>query len=68
MLNKKALRAAFALRGRTQGEVAAHIGISEKTFISRMKRGAFWTDECEKMIAFLQIENPSEIFFAKEVT
>ena len=68
MLNKKALKAAFALNGVTQGDVAAHIGISEKTFISRMKRGAFWTDECEKMILFLKIENPSDIFFAKGVT
>lgn len=68
MLNKKALKAAFALKGVTQGEVAAHLGISEKTFISRMKRGAFWTDECEKMITLLAIKDPSSIFFAKEVT
>ena len=68
MLNKKALKAAIVLNGMTQGEVAAHIGISEKTFISRMKRGSFWTDECEKMIALLQIKDPSNIFFAKEVT
>ena len=68
MLNKNALRAEIIRNGLTQREVAIHIGISEKTFISRMKRGVFGTDEAEKMISLLKIEKPQEIFFAKEVT
>ena len=47
---------------------AKALGISEKTFISRMRRGVFGTDEAEKMIKVLDIKNPIDIFFAAEVT
>jgi hypothetical protein len=33
-----------------------------------MKKGKFGTDEAEKLIEFLHIKNPIEIFFAKKVT
>ncbi len=68
MLNKNALRAELARNGMTQKQLAAIIGISEQTFCDRMKKGAFGTDEAEKMIEVLKIKNPQHIFFAKEVT
>lgn len=68
MLNKNALRAEIVRNGLTQKEVAEMLGISEKTFISRMKKGVFGTDEAAVMIQNLHITNPSEIFFANEVT
>lgn len=64
MLNKNELKAAIARKGLRQSDVAKAIGISEKTFISRVKKGAFGTDEAEKMIRLLDIENPAKIFFA----
>ena len=67
MLDKKALKAEMARNGITQKELANKIGISEKTFISRMKRGVFGTDEAEIIIGALSIENPQAIFFANEV-
>ncbi|MBQ3495727.1 MAG: helix-turn-helix domain-containing protein [Clostridia bacterium] len=54
MLDKNALRAEMARQGLTQKQVAAELGISEKTFISRMRRGVFGTDEAEKLIALLK--------------
>ena len=58
------LRGIIAERGLSQRKVAAQLGITEKTFYSKMKSGVFGTDEVEKMIAILQIENPVEIFLA----
>ena len=68
MLNKNALKAEIVRNGLTQKEVAEMIGVSEKTFNSRMQRGVFGTDEAEIMINRLGIKNPIDIFFANEVT
>lgn len=68
MLNRNALKAEIVRNGFTQKEVAAKLGISEKTFISRMKKGIFGTDEAAIMIQILHIANPVDIFFANEVT
>ena len=68
MLDKNALKAEIVRNGLTQKKVASAIGISEKTFITRMKEGVFGTDEVEKMISLLNIKNPMDIFFADEVT
>ena len=68
MLDRNALKAEIVRNGKTQKEVAELIGISEKTFISRMKNGYFGTDEAEVMIRELGIKNPADIFFANVVT
>lgn len=68
MLNRNALKAEIVKNGLTQKDVAEMLGISEKTFISRMKKGAFGTDEAAIMIRNLDIQNPAAIFFANEVT
>lgn len=68
MLDKNALKAEIARQGLTQKQVATELGISEKTFISRMKRGVFGTDEAEKLIVLLKIKDPMPIFFANCVT
>lgn len=68
MLNKNKLRAEIVKNGYTQADVAKRLGMSEKTFISRMKRGVFKTDEVEVIVEFLNIEDPMDIFFGQEVT
>lgn len=60
------LRGIIAERGMSQRKVAAHLGMAEKTFYSKMQRGIFGTDEVEQMIELLNIENPVEIFLAKK--
>lgn len=60
------LRGLIAERGLTQRKVAQHIGMTEKTFYAKMKKGVFGTDEAEKMIDLLGIANPTEIFLAKK--
>lgn len=68
MLDRNALKAEIVRNGKTQKDIAAELNMSEKTFISRMKKGVFGTDEVEKMITVLKIADPQSIFFAKEVT
>ena len=60
------LRGIIAERRMSQRQVAAELGMTEKTFYTKMKKGAFGTDEAEKMIHLLHIEFPADIFFAKE--
>lgn len=59
------LRGIITERGMSQRKVAKELGITEKTFYSKMKRGVFGTDEVEKMIDVLGIQNPAEIFLSK---
>lgn len=65
MIDTRALKGVIVSRGKTQQDVAKHLGMSPKTFYLKMKKGVFGSDEMEGMISLLEIENPSEIFFAK---
>ena len=64
MVETNKLRGIIAERGMSQRQVARQLGMTEKTFYSKMKRGVFGTDEVEKMINLLSIKNPMEIFLA----
>lgn len=65
MVDVNKLKSIIVLREKTQGDVANYIGISSKTFYLKMKKGVFGSDEIEKMIEYLDIEEPVPIFFAK---
>lgn len=62
------LRGVIRERGLSQREVAERLGISEKTFYNKMKKGVFGTDEAESLVYLLKIKDPASIFFAQEVT
>jgi transcriptional regulator with XRE-family HTH domain len=68
VIDTNALRGIIVAKGLSQQDVAQELGISPKTFYSKMKKGVFGSDEMEKMIDLLSIENPVAIFFAEEVT
>ena len=65
MIDRKALKAELARRGKSQKEMARLLGMSEKTFISRMRSGDFWLHEIERMMEVLEISDPMPIFFHK---
>ena len=50
MIDRNKLRAAWVSKGFTQERVAKEVGVSNKTFSLKMKRGVFGSDEIEKMI------------------
>lgn len=64
MIAVNKLRGLIAEHGMTQKQIALQLGISQKTFYNKMKKGVFGTDEVEKMVNILSINNPAEIFFA----
>ncbi|GLG06170.1 helix-turn-helix domain-containing protein [Sellimonas catena] len=66
MIKTNELRGVIAKNGYSQKEVAKMIGIAPKTFYLKMKEGVFGSDEIQIMIDKLNIEDPMNIFFAKE--
>lgn len=65
MIDTNALRGRIAEKGLSQSRVAKHIGITPETFYRKMSRGVFGSDEIEKMVSLLEIEDPVRIFFKK---
>jgi len=65
-LNTAKLKGIIAERGYSQRSVAQAIGMQEKTFYNKMRKGVFGTDDAEAMIEFLQIKNPAEIFLTSK--
>jgi hypothetical protein len=68
MVDVNKLKGIIVSNAKTQEDVAKHIGITPKTFYSKMKKGVFGSDEIDKMIDYLNIEDPAAIFFAKTVS
>lgn len=66
MVDTAELRGIIAKNGKTQTDMARILNITPKTFYVRMKKGVFGSDEIQTMIDVLHIENPMEIFFAKQ--
>ena len=67
MVNTDELRGVIAKNGKTQSDVAKMLNITPKTFYMRMQKGVFGSDEIQIMIDELHIDNPMDIFFAKDV-
>jgi len=63
MIKINELRGLIVSKGLTQKDVAKAIGINEKTFYTKMKRGVFNSDEINRMIKLLDIKDPCELFF-----
>lgn len=66
MFKENEFRAQIVRAGKTNKEVASHLGIDESTLYRKIKAGGNFTrEEINKMIIFLEIKNPGEIFFAQ---
>ena len=49
----------------TQADIAKLLGVSTKTFNSKLNKGILNSDEIIILIKVLEIQNPSDIFFAE---
>lgn len=65
MIRTERLRWEIAARGMTTGEVAWHLGMSQKRFEGKLRKGQFGTDDIQDLTALLELERPEEIFFAQ---
>lgn len=68
MLDANKLRGAIVQNGYTQKDMAKLLGITPKTFYTKMATSGFGIDEAKILIDHLDIKNPSDIFFASNVT
>ena len=68
MLDVNALKAEMVRNGYNQQTLAQEIGITSRTFATRLKTGDFGSKEIEIMIKKLKLDDPISIFFAKSVT
>lgn len=66
MIRTDKLKGKMAEHGYTQKDMAEAIGVTPKTFYTKMKAGVFGSDEIEIMIDKLVIDDPAAIFFARE--
>lgn len=66
MIRTDKLTGLIAEKGYTKADVAKSIGITPKTFYSKMKKGVFGSNEIEVMVELLKIEDPNSIFFARK--
>lgn len=68
MIDTDKLRGLIAEKNLSQRKVAAELGMSEKTFYSKMSKGVFNSAEMSALISILGIRNPTAIFFAELVS
>lgn len=69
MFDKRKLDAALALKGKKYSDIAEWLGISVVTVYRKMNgESDFYRTEMLIICENLDIENPNEIFFAKELT
>lgn len=66
MIKTDKLIGCMAENGYSKTRMAKALGITPKTFYLKLARGVFGSDEIEKMIKLLNIEDPCKIFFADE--
>ena len=66
MLDTKALKAEMVRNGYNNTTMAKELGITSRTFTTRLKTGDFGSKEIEVMIKKLNLSNPMEIFFASK--
>ena len=68
MFKENEFRAQVVRAGKTNKELASYLGIDESTLYRKIKAGGNFTrEEINKMIIFLNIEKPADIFFAQEL-
>lgn len=68
LLDVNALKAEMVRSGYTQQNLAKELGISSRTFSTRLKTGDFGSKEMETMISTLNLKDPMSIFFANKIT
>jgi tRNA(Ile)-lysidine synthase TilS/MesJ len=69
VFDKRRFLAQMTLRGVSKKELAEYLDINEITLYRKINNdGHFTRQEINKMITYLHIDNPTEIFFADELT
>lgn len=65
MVKTNKLLGIIAEKKSSQTKIANELGMTPKTFYTKMKKGVFDSDEIQHMIRILEINDPVSIFFAE---
>jgi len=70
MINTDKLKGIIAEKGTSQRQLAIKLGMTEKTFYTKMKNGVFGSDEIDGIVKYLGMrhEEAISIFFVNNVT
>ena len=69
MFDRRKFKAALALKGLTIRDVAAILSIDVATLYRKMNGTSdFYRNEIQILCTALELKNPEDIFFAKELT
>lgn len=70
MVDVKKLKGALASNDISQTDMACKLGITQKTFSTRMQQKRFYTDEIDIMVEVLNLDHDTavSIFFAQKVS
>ena len=69
MFNERRFKAQVVLAGMTMRQVAAELGIDEATLYRKMSgKSDFYRKEIQQLCNLLEIEDPTAVFFAVELT
>lgn len=68
MVDTKLLKSEIVKMGFSQCEFCKKIGMPQSTFIRRMRKGVFKTDEVSEITRVLKLKKPEQIFFANKLT
>ena len=69
MIDVNKLKGKFVEKGYdTQEKQAKALGISTKTLQNKLKRGIFNSDEIFKIMETLKLDDPTPIFFVKNIS
>ncbi len=69
MIDINKLKGKFVEKGYdTQEKQAKALGISTKTLQNKLKRGIFNSDEIFKIMEILKLDDPTPIFFVKNIS
>lgn len=66
MIKTDVLKGEITRNGLSQRKVAKHLGMSDKTFYDKMKKGIFDSDEICEMISLLKLSDPMSIFLCNK--
>ncbi len=68
MFNKKLFKSKLALKGVTMKMLADVLGIDESTLYRKVNNdGSFTRQEMNKIIDFLEMDEPMEVFFCSKL-
>lgn len=68
MIDVRKLKALIIEKGETQKSVSKSLNITPHAFRARLRKGVLTSDQIMVLIDVLEISNPEDIFFVKEIT